>query len=74
MKVSLFLFLLLILFNTNLLFAQVPAEQDTINIPGGIEHAGDFEWTIEQDTDSNEARINPNRVYTLNEGQINDPS
>ena len=53
--------------------AQVPASQDTIYIPGGTlrgrENAGLMEATINGDTTSTGARINPNRVYALNEGQ-----
>lgn len=54
-------------------FAQVPASQDTILIPGGTldgrENMGSLEATINGDTTSSGARINPNRVYALNEGQ-----
>ena len=46
--------------------AQVPASQDTIYIPGGTlrgrENAGLMEATINGDTTSTGARINPNRV------------
>lgn len=70
MKVFHILLWLLVFFKTIPAIAKVPAEQDTIKIPGGIEHAGDFESTIMQDIDPNGARINPNRVYTLNEGQV----
>ena len=53
--------------------AQIPANQDTIYIPGGTlrgrENAGLMEATINGDTASSGARINPNRVYALNEGQ-----
>jgi len=53
--------------------AEVPANQDTIFIPGGTlhgrENAGLMESTINGDTTPTGARINPNRVYALNEGQ-----
>src|SRR5271169_1394666 len=52
---------------------QVPASQDTIVIPGGTlagrENSGLVESTISGDTTSAGARVNPNRVYALNEGQ-----
>ena len=55
------------------LSAQVPASQDTIVIPGdtfhGRVHAGALEATINGDTTGAGERINPNRVYALNEGQ-----
>jgi hypothetical protein len=53
--------------------AQVPANQDTIVIPGGTlagrENTGALETTINGDTLSTGERVNPNRVYALNEGQ-----
>ncbi len=53
--------------------AQVPASQDTIVIPGGTlagrENSGLLESTINGDTTRAGARVNPNRVYALNEGQ-----
>ena len=78
MKAFLFLILLLTLFNITFSFAQVPAEQDTIYIPGGTltggENSGLLEKTINGDTVKSGAnkgeRINPNRVYALNEGQV----
>jgi hypothetical protein len=52
----------------------VPASQDTIYIAGGTfyggENAGQFESTINGDTTSTGARINPNRIYALYEGLI----
>lgn len=59
---------------TGLSVAQVPASQDTIVIPGDIpkatpQHAGALEMTINGDTMSNGGRINPNRVYALQEGR-----
>jgi hypothetical protein len=70
----------------SILFARVPAGQDTIFIPGGAlstldtikipggtlagrENKGSLEATINGDTTSTGARVNPNRVYALNEGQ-----
>lgn len=58
--------------------AQVPASQDTIFIAGGTfsagENAGVLETTINGDTITSGAdvgaRINPNRVYALYEGQV----
>jgi len=53
--------------------SQVPANQDTIRIPGDSItcrcHAGLLESTINGDTTGTGARANPNRVYALNEGQ-----
>ncbi len=68
--------------------AQVTASQDTIVIPGDIphsaaQHAGALESTINGDTTNAGARINPNRVYALQEGHfyyqnsaitVNDPN
>jgi hypothetical protein len=56
-------------------YAQVPASQDTIIIPGDIphatlHHAGALESTINGDTTNTGARINPNRVYALQEGHF----
>ena len=55
--------------------AQVPASQDTIVIPGDIPHttlhnAGALESTINGDTTNTGARINPSRVYALQEGHF----
>ncbi|MFZ1082338.1 MAG: T9SS type A sorting domain-containing protein [Candidatus Kryptoniota bacterium] len=46
-------------------FGQVPASQDTIVIPGGISNVGSIENTVNGDTVTSGARINPNRVYEL---------
>ena len=56
-------------------YAQVPATQDTIVIPGDIphaalHHAGALESTINGDTTITGARINPSRVYALQEGHF----
>ena len=65
---------LLILSLTNPVVAQVPANQDTIVIPGDLPnavtllHNGALETTINGDTAANGTRINPNRVYALQEG------
>ena len=52
----------------------VPANQAAIRIPGGTlaggENAGLLEQTINGDTTAAGARINPNRIYQLNEGQV----
>lgn len=56
-----------------LVLSQVPASQDTIVIPGGTlagrENQGLLESTINGDTTGAGTRVNPNRVYALNEGQ-----
>ena len=63
----------LILFPLCRMFAQVPAIQDTIYIAGdtfhGRAHAGLLESTINGDTNAAGARLNPNRVYALFQGQ-----
>ena len=78
MKTFLFLLLLISLIIVDYTFAQVPADQDTIYIQGGTfaggENSGLLEETINGDTIASGAnrgeRINPNRVYALNEGQV----
>ena len=55
--------------------AQIPASQDTIIVPGDIphttrQHAGALESIINGDTTNTGARINPNRVYALQEGHF----
>jgi hypothetical protein len=54
--------------------AQVTVTKDTIYITGGTftgyENAGLMETTINNDIDANKARLNPNRVYALYEGQV----
>ena len=74
MKSNLLLSLLICVTISGLMFAQVPASQDTIFIKGGTfsggENAGSMETTINGDTASTGGRINPNRVYALYEGQV----
>ncbi|MEN8193565.1 MAG: hypothetical protein ABFS12_12160, partial [Bacteroidota bacterium] len=62
--------LTLFLFSVGAVFAQVPADQDTILIPGGIDNAGLLEQTINADTVAGGSRINPNRVYKLEKDQF----
>jgi len=54
--------------------ARVDASVDTIYVPGGTlagaEHAGSLEATINADTTAGGARVNPNRVYALYQGQV----
>ncbi len=54
--------------------AKVDASVDTIYITGGTlaghEHSGALESTINSDTTGTGARVNPNRVYALYEGQV----
>lgn len=55
-------------------YTQVPASQDTIVIPGDLPgaivllHNGALENRINGDTAADGTRINPNRVYALQEG------
>jgi|YelNatPaOPRAMG01_1025707.scaffolds.fasta_scaffold11741_2 hypothetical protein len=76
MKAKIFLSLVVSFTIVSMVFAQgtVPASQDTIYIPGGTlsggENAGNMETIINGDTTSSGARINPNRVYALYEGQV----
>lgn len=53
---------------------KVAASGDTIYIPGGTlaggENAGLLETTINGDTTTGGQRVNPNRVYALNQGQV----
>jgi len=59
---------------TSFAAGSVPASQDTIVIPGDLPtavtllHNGALEATINGDTLSNGSRINPNRIYALQEG------
>ncbi|MDX1701298.1 MAG: hypothetical protein R3250_11815, partial [Melioribacteraceae bacterium] len=55
----------ILLVSAGLAFAQVPADQDTIEIPSGIANIGLIEATINGDADENGNRINPRRVYKL---------
>ncbi len=76
MKARVVLCLLIVLLAagfTSRSFAQVPASQDTIVILGDIpnataQHPGTLESTINGDTTNTGLRINPNRVYALQEG------
>ena len=53
---------------------KVDASADTIYIPGGTlldaANAGSLETTINSDTTAGGARVNVNRVYALNQGQV----
>ena len=53
---------------TTMVYAQVPATQDTIVIASGAANAGLLEATINGDKDGNNVRIHPNRVYKLAPG------
>ena len=79
MKATRFLFcLMFVLFTAaSISSAQAitSANGDTIYIPGDMlngswTHQGLLETTINGDTTTPGARINPNRVYALNEGQV----
>jgi hypothetical protein len=53
--------------------AKLVAAGDTMYVPGGTllggENAGSLETAINGDTLANGARVNPNRVYALNQGE-----
>ena len=68
MKGKFLLYLIISLMITSLSIAQVPADQDTIEIPAGVD--GALESTINNDIDGSQNRINPNRVYKLFKDQI----
>jgi hypothetical protein len=53
---------------TTMVYAQVPATQDTIVIASGLDKAGLLEATINGDKDGSNVRIHPNRVYKLEPG------
>jgi hypothetical protein len=53
---------------TTMVYAQVPATQDTIVIASGEGNAGLLEATINGDMDGSNVRIHPNRVYKLEPG------
>jgi len=53
---------------TTMVYAQVPATQDTIVIASGLDKAGLLEATINGDKDESNVRIHPNRVYKLEPG------
>jgi len=44
--------------------------QDVIVIPGGLEHAGELEATINADTSDTGERANPDRIYELEANQF----
>jgi len=73
-KIRVLLLLLISLVFVRYSFAQVTVTKDTIYITGGTlsggENAGLLETTIMGDVDSQKARLNPNRVYALYEGQV----
>ncbi len=66
-------FMLLVAANISSAQTRVSASGDTMYITGGtlanLENAGALESTINGDTTSTGARVNPNRVYALYEGQ-----
>jgi hypothetical protein len=74
MKVKIILSLLMFLTMASFVSAQVTTTTDTVFITGGTlsggENAGLLESTINADTTATGARVNPNRVYALNEGQV----
>ena len=62
---------MLILLTGPSVFAQVPAEQDTIIIEGGPQNIGLLETTINSDVEpGTDNRINPNRVYLLKKNTV----
>ncbi|NQU34858.1 MAG: T9SS type A sorting domain-containing protein [Bacteroidetes bacterium] len=54
--------------SATMVYAQVPADQDTITIASGADNAGLLETTINADKDVDNNRINPERVYKLEAG------
>ncbi len=62
--------LVLFLLTCTAVFAQVPAEQEVIVIPGGAGNIGLLETTINEDVDASGNRINPNRIYQLQKDKI----
>jgi Secretion system C-terminal sorting domain len=73
-QIRVLLLLLISFISVNFSVAQVSVTKDTIYITGGTfsgsENAGLMETTINNDIDANKARLNPNRVYALYEGQV----
>ena len=66
MKATTLLFCLvigLLVMSASLSVAQVVVTTDTVFIPGGPSNAGLLEATINGDTTSAGARVNPMRVY-----------
>ena len=61
-------FMRIVGFTLTMAHAQVPATQDTIQIPSGVPNAGLLEATINGDKDAGGVRIHPNRVYKLAAG------
>ncbi len=59
------MFMLLMLTNTSVLAQPFPADQEVIIIEGGPQNVGLLETIINDDTDENGNRVNPNRVYML---------
>jgi hypothetical protein len=70
MKKIIFYVVSLLFLSTCLVFAQIPASQDTIVIPGGAGNVGSIENTINGDVLAGAVRINPNRVYLLQANTI----
>lgn len=74
MKSKILLSLLIVLTIVSYSFGQVTTVGDTTWITGGTlaggENAGLLETTINGDVDGSGARVNPNRVYALYEGQV----
>ena len=68
MKILLMNVVFILAFTATMTYAQVPASQDTIVIPGGAANAGLLETTINGDKDGSGNRLNPNRVYKLEAG------
>jgi Secretion system C-terminal sorting domain len=65
MKGKVLLSLFIIITMTSLSFAQ-----DTMFVSGGASNAGSLENAINGDVDGGGARVNPNRVYAIYEGQV----
>ncbi|WP_235298720.1 T9SS type A sorting domain-containing protein [Portibacter marinus] len=67
---KLLLTLTMAVFGISLVKAQVPPEQEVIEIEGGIENIGLLETTINSDTIAGGNRANPTRIYRLKKDQI----
>ncbi|MEN8202536.1 MAG: FlgD immunoglobulin-like domain containing protein [Bacteroidota bacterium] len=70
MKKNLLTSVVLTFLFAGLAYSQVPAEQDTIIIEGGVENLGNMETIINADTLTGGGRINPDRVYMLRKNTI----
>jgi hypothetical protein len=74
MNIRIILSLVISLSAVSISFAQITVTTDTIFITGGTlsgkENTGLLESTINGDTTKSGNRVNPNRVYALNEGQV----